>query len=104
GCRVRTELGDGQGATSGSEGGPEDKPLGAADDRPLVDEFTQARTQRQRRNRSRAHPAPVPDIEALDLPPAADRIGETERDDPAARLLRASGVDKPARHINIVTM
>src|SRR6266567_1861305 len=85
--RVRTELGDGQGATPGSERGPEDKPLGAADDRPLVDKFTQARTERQRRNRSRAHPAPVPDVEALDLPAAADRIGETERHQTAAARL-----------------
>src|SRR5213080_156926 len=86
--RVRPELADGERAGPRGERGAEDEPLRAADDRPLIDEFTEAGGERHRRERSGAQRASVADIEALDLPSAADRVGETDRQEPAARPLR----------------
>src|SRR5205085_10852272 len=82
------------------ERGAEDEPLRAADDRPLIDEFTEAGGERQRRERSGARRASVADIEALDLPSAADRVGETERQEPAALPLRGErrGQTRQAYH------
>src|SRR5207248_4352734 len=64
--RVRPELADGERAGPRGERGAEDEPLRAADDRPLIDEFTEAGGERHRRERSGAQRASVADIEALD--------------------------------------